>query len=112
MLVARGEMPEGGFGDAAREAVRHGGSGTARMIRYELDGTAARLANEGTTGRHLRIGEPFQGQMPTGVIATVRRTGQSPPRDVLRVCSGCGLKRRCGPPCPVCVVIVLKRASV
>src|SRR5258708_9400772 len=77
MLVARGEPPEAVFAAATREALRHFGSGTARMIRYELDGTATLLANEGTTGRHLRIGEPFEGHMPTGVIATVRRTGHA-----------------------------------
>ena len=48
-LVARGEPPEAVFAAATREALRHFGGGTARMIRYEPDGTATLLANEGTT---------------------------------------------------------------
>ena len=46
-LVARGEPPEAVFAAATREALRHFGSGTARMIRYEPDGTVTLLANEG-----------------------------------------------------------------
>ena len=40
MLVARGESPEAVFAAVTREALRHFGNGTARMIRFELDGTA------------------------------------------------------------------------
>jgi signal transduction histidine kinase len=75
-LVARGEPPEAVFAAATSEALRHFGSGTARMIRYELDGTATLLANEGTTGPHVRIGERWEGSPPTGLTATVRRTGR------------------------------------
>jgi hypothetical protein len=46
MLVARGEPPEVVFAAVTREALRHFGGDTARMIRYELDGTATLLANE------------------------------------------------------------------
>jgi hypothetical protein len=53
MLVARGEPPEVVFAAATREARRHFGGGTARMIRCEPDGTATLLANEGTTGPHI-----------------------------------------------------------
>ncbi|MCW2633184.1 MAG: histidine kinase, partial [Pseudonocardia sp.] len=55
-LVARGEPPEEVFAAATREALRHFGSGTARMIRFELDGTATLVANEGTTDPHVRVG--------------------------------------------------------
>src|SRR5437899_3754381 len=34
-LVARGEPPEAVYAAATREALRHFGTGTARMIRYE-----------------------------------------------------------------------------
>jgi transcriptional regulator with GAF, ATPase, and Fis domain len=51
-LVAQGEPPEAVFAAVTREALRHFGSGTARMIRFELDGTATLVANEGTTGPH------------------------------------------------------------
>jgi hypothetical protein len=47
MLVARREAPEVVFAAATREALPHFGSGTAGMIRYELDGTATLVASEG-----------------------------------------------------------------
>jgi signal transduction histidine kinase len=65
------------FAAVTKEALRHFGSGTARMIRYELDGTATLLANEGTTGPHVRVGQRWEGYPPTGLTATVWRTGQS-----------------------------------
>jgi signal transduction histidine kinase len=75
-LVARGEPPEAVFAAATREALRHFGSGgTARMIRYEADKTASLVANEGTTGPHVRVGERWEGYPPTGLTATVLRTG-------------------------------------
>jgi signal transduction histidine kinase len=77
MLVARGESPEAVFAAATREALRHFGNGTARMVRYELDGTATLLANEGTTGPHVRVGEPWEGYPPTGLTAAVQRTGET-----------------------------------
>jgi len=77
MLVARGEPPEAVFAAATREALRHFGGGTAPMIRYEPDGTATLLANEGTTGPHVRVGERWEGYPPTGLTATVLRTGQA-----------------------------------
>jgi len=56
-LVARGEPPEAVFAAATREALRHFGSGTARMIRYEPDGTVTLLTNEGPDGpRHAGRG--------------------------------------------------------
>ncbi|WAM14910.1 sensor histidine kinase [Rhodococcus sp. JS3073] len=77
MLVARGEPPEAVFAAATREALRHFGGGTARMIRYELDGTATLLANEGTTGPHVRVGERWEDYPPTGLTATVLSTGRA-----------------------------------
>jgi hypothetical protein len=77
MLAARGEPPETVFaGAATRQALRHFGSGAARMIRYELDGTATLLASEGTTGAHVRVGERWEGYPPAGLTATVLHTGQ------------------------------------
>jgi signal transduction histidine kinase len=77
-LVARGEPPEAVFAAATREALRHFGSGgTARMVRYELDGTATLLANEGATGPHVRVGERWESYPPAGLTATVLRTGQA-----------------------------------
>ena len=76
-LVARGEPPEAVFAAATREALRYFGNGTARMFRYEHDGTATLLANEGSTGPHVRVGEPWEGYPPTGLTATVLRTGEA-----------------------------------
>jgi signal transduction histidine kinase len=45
------------------------------LIRYELDGTATLLANEGATGDHVRVGERWQSYPPTGLTATVLSTG-------------------------------------
>ena len=77
ILVARGEPPEAVFAAATSEALRYFGGGTARMIRYEQDGTATLLANEGTTGPHVRVGERWEGYPPAGLTATVRRTGRA-----------------------------------
>ncbi|HZD15148.1 MAG TPA: GAF domain-containing protein, partial [Pseudonocardiaceae bacterium] len=77
MLVARGEPPEVVFAAVTKEVLRHFGSGTARMIRYELDGTATLVANEGTTGSHVRVGQRWEGYPPTGLTATVLRTGRA-----------------------------------
>src|SRR5258707_10530071 len=76
-LVAQGEPPEAVFAAATREALRHFGGGTARMIGFESDGTATLVANEGTTGPHVRVGERWQGYPPAGLTATVRRTGRT-----------------------------------
>lgn len=76
MLIAQGEPPGTIFAAVTREALRHFGNGTARMIRYEADGTATLLANEGTTGPHVRVGERWEGFPPAGLTATVRSTGR------------------------------------
>ena len=76
-LVAQGRPPEVVFAAATKEARRHFGGGTARMIRYEPDGTATLLANEGSTGPHVRVGERWEGYPPTGLTATVRATGRA-----------------------------------
>jgi signal transduction histidine kinase len=76
MLVARGERPEAVFAAVTSEALHHVGGGTARMIRFELDGTATLVANEGTTGPHVRVGQRWEGYPPSGLTATVWRTGQ------------------------------------
>jgi signal transduction histidine kinase len=77
MVVARGEPPEVLFAAVTKEVQRYFGGGTARMIRYEVDGTATLLANEGTAGPHVRVGERWQGFPPTGLTATVQRTGRA-----------------------------------
>ena len=76
-LVARGEPPEAVFAAATREALRYFGGGTARMIRYELDGTVTLLTNEGLTVPDTRVGDRWEGNPPAGLTATVRQTGQA-----------------------------------
>jgi signal transduction histidine kinase len=75
MLIARGEPPQAVFEAVTGETLRHFGGGTARMIRFELDGTTTLLANEGTTGPHVRVGESWEGYPDTGLTASVQRTG-------------------------------------
>jgi|SRR4051794_16374514 signal transduction histidine kinase len=75
MLVANGAAPETVFEAVTKEALRRFGSGTARMIRYEPDGTATILANEGTSDPHVTVGEAWENYPPNGLTATIRRTG-------------------------------------
>ncbi|MFG1932157.1 GAF domain-containing sensor histidine kinase [Mycobacterium sp. NPDC048908] len=75
MLVANGATPETVFDAVTKEALRRFGSGTARMIRYEIDGTATVLANEGTVGPHVIVGQVWKNYPEAGLTATIRRTG-------------------------------------
>jgi signal transduction histidine kinase len=84
MLVARGAPPEEVFAAVTKEALGHFGDGTARMIRYEFDGTATLLANEGADGPHVRVGERWEGYPPNGLTATVRQTGRTARVDTYR----------------------------
>jgi GAF domain-containing protein/ketosteroid isomerase-like protein len=94
-LVAQGEPPEVVFAAATREARRHFGGGTARMIRFEPDGTETLLANEGTES-HVRIGERWEGYPPTGLTVTVRRTGRAGRVDDYREVPGSEVRLREG----------------
>ncbi|MDX6259067.1 MAG: hypothetical protein QOH84_755 [Kribbellaceae bacterium] len=76
-LVAQGGSPEAVFAAATKEVLRHLGNDTARMIRFELDGTATLVANEGRTSPDVRVGERWTGYPPTGLTATVLRTGEA-----------------------------------
>ncbi len=95
MLVARGEPPEVLFAAVTREVQRYFGGGTARMIRYEPDGTATLLANAGTES-HVRVGERWEGYPPTGLTITVRRTGRAARIDDYRDVPGAEVRLREG----------------
>jgi signal transduction histidine kinase len=88
VLIASGAAPETVFAAVTKEALRHFGGGTARTIRYELDGSATLVANEGTTGPHVRVGERWEGYPATGLTATVRRTGRAARVDNYRDVTG------------------------
>jgi hypothetical protein len=45
------------FDAVTKEVLRRFRSGAARMMRFELDGTATLLANEGTSGPHVKVGQ-------------------------------------------------------
>jgi signal transduction histidine kinase len=47
------------------------------MIRFEVDGTATLVANEGSTHPDVEVGERWVGYPPNGLTATVRRTGRA-----------------------------------
>jgi signal transduction histidine kinase len=75
LLVGDGAAPETVLDAVTREARRRFGSGTARMIRFEPDGTATILANEGASGPHVKVGQAWENYPPTGLTATIQRTG-------------------------------------
>ena len=79
LLIARGEQPGHVFAAVTKEVLRHfgaGDGGTARMVRYELDGTATLLANEGQAGPHVRVGQRWENYPEAGLTATVQQTGR------------------------------------
>jgi signal transduction histidine kinase len=76
MLVARGEPPGVVFAAVTKEVLRYFGSGTARMIRFEPDGTATLVSNEGMVGPPVRVGERWGSCPANSLTATVRRTGR------------------------------------
>ncbi|HEX6520334.1 MAG TPA: GAF domain-containing protein [Streptosporangiaceae bacterium] len=73
MLTARGGPPEAVFGAAAKEVLRHFSNSTAKMVRFELDGTATVIADEGTLGAQERVA----GHVEDHLIATVLGTGRA-----------------------------------
>ena len=75
VLVVDGAAPDAVFDAVTKEALRRFGSGTARMIRFEPDGTATILANEGTSGPHVNVGHAWENYPPAGLTATIQRTG-------------------------------------
>jgi len=95
MLVARGEPPEVLFAAVTKEVQRYFGGGTARLIRYEVDGTATLLANAGTES-HVRVGGRWEGYPPTGLTVTVRRTGRAARVDDYRDVPGAEVRIREG----------------
>jgi signal transduction histidine kinase len=88
VLIASGAAPETVFAAVTEEALRHFGGGTARTIRYELDGSATLVANQGTIGPHVRVGERWEGYPATGLTATVRDTGRAARVDNYRDVTG------------------------
>src|SRR5689334_10461177 len=67
LLVADGAASETVFVAVTKEVLRRFGSGAARMIRFELDGTATLLANEGTSGPHVNVGQVWENFPPAGL---------------------------------------------
>ncbi len=75
MLVADGAAPETVFDAVTKEALQRFGGGAALMIRFELDGTATILAKRSTYGANGIVGGVLENYPPTGLTATVLRTG-------------------------------------
>jgi signal transduction histidine kinase len=93
------------FAAATREALGYSGNGTARMIRFELDGTATLVANEGATRPDMEVGERWEGYPPNGLTATVWRTGRSARVDDYSAIAGGDATLREGIPSAVAVPI-------
>src|SRR5262245_49061741 len=75
MLVADRAVPDTGSHAVTQEALHRFGGGIAIMIRFELDGTATILAGNGACGTDANVGQAFENYPPTGLIATIQRTG-------------------------------------
>jgi hypothetical protein len=78
--VAYGAAWETMFDAVTKEVLRRLGSGAARMVRFELDGTATLLANEGTFGPHVKVGQVWENYPPAGLTATAPLLPTSPDR--------------------------------
>ncbi|BBY18136.1 GAF domain-containing protein [Mycolicibacterium litorale] len=76
VLIARNDSPTEVFAAVTKEIRRRFGSVTARMIRFESHGTATIVANEGTAGPHVRVGEEWTNFPERGLTCTVWRTGR------------------------------------
>ncbi|NMO55150.1 GAF domain-containing protein [Actinoplanes sp. TBRC 11911] len=90
LLIAQGEQPERVFAAVTKEVLRQFGDegGTARLLRYELDGTATLLANEGSSGPHVVVGGRWEIRPHSGLFETVRRTGRPARVDDYRTLPG------------------------
>src|SRR5262245_25164888 len=105
MLVADGAAPETVFDAVTKEALRRFGFGTARMIRFELDGTATILANDSTSGPHVKVGQVWENYPPTWLTATIQRTGALARVDDYRDIPGGQSYLQYGPRCSVGIPI-------
>jgi signal transduction histidine kinase len=90
-LIAEGVSPAEMFTAVTKEVRRRYGATTARLIRYEIDGTATVLANQGTVGPHVRTGERWTDFPAAGLTETVWRTGRAARVDDYRTVPGGGL---------------------
>jgi hypothetical protein len=90
---------------AAHELLRHVGEDgdTARLLRFELDGTVTFLAHAGTDRPHEMACPQNQQYLQNGILETVRRTGRPSRIDDYRTVEGgeklvrlgCSPRRRC-----------------
>lgn len=87
-LVAHGVSPSTLFAAVTSEIQQRYGSTTARLIRYECDGTATVLANTGTEGTHVHVGGEWMNYPPTGLTQTIWRTGRPGRVDDYRTIAG------------------------
>ncbi|WP_248294243.1 GAF domain-containing sensor histidine kinase [Actinoplanes sp. TBRC 11911] len=77
LLIARGESPEVVYYAVTKEVLRYfGEGGTARLMRYEPDGTVTLLASAGATRPPVIVGAAWERRPPDGILETVRRTGR------------------------------------
>ncbi|WP_312034073.1 GAF domain-containing protein [Actinoplanes sp. TBRC 11911] len=77
LLIARGEAPEQVFAAVIKEVLRHfGEGGSARLLRFELNGTITLLASQGENGPTAEIGGIWDSRPAEGVVEQVLRTGR------------------------------------
>jgi signal transduction histidine kinase len=90
LLIAEGEPPDRVFATVTNQLLRHVGKDgdTARLLRFELDGTVTFLAHAGI-GRPHEMARPQSPQsLQSGILATVRRTGRPSRIDDYRTVAG------------------------
>ena len=75
-LISQRVSPSELFTAVTREVRRRFKPTTVRMIRYESDGTATVMANEGTVGPHVCVGEQWRDFPAAGLTNTVWSTGR------------------------------------
>lgn len=75
-LIGQNASPAEVFAAVTKEIRQRFRSATARMVRFECDGTATVVANEGTAGPHVRVGEQWTDFPDAGLTRTVWRSGQ------------------------------------
>jgi signal transduction histidine kinase len=75
-LIARGASPTELFTAVTMEIRQRYTATTARLIRYESDGSATVLANDGTVGTHVRVGGRWANYPECGLTQQIWRTGR------------------------------------
>ena len=99
-LISQRVSPAELFAAVTREVRRRFKPTTVRMIRYESDGTATVMANEGTVGPHVRVGEQWRDFPAAGLTTPSGPRGGPRGSTIIETCPGairtCRRASECG----------------